>query len=225
MRKSIPIKILFLTAFFLFLFTGCTEDPPVIEQVFWQFDLFHDVKKGTVSDILTLFVMASDSDGWEDAESLYLINDDAELFWKISKEDLKIEEYGENEIWLGSSCIMMPDGGHIPGGDYRIILIDSAGERDEISAALTNNIIRGELCPRFEDVPSSCELCPPAAEAKNRIYKAGTADFIWEYDSDNNFLKEYDGRENHTFSSEKGSGFYLYKYLPEKGFGIISGPF
>ena len=87
---------------------SCSESAPKISQTFWQINLMHDQKTGKDSQALTIFVMASDDDGIDDLDKMYVINDEYQLYWEISGSSLRMEKYGENEVWMGSNFITMP---------------------------------------------------------------------------------------------------------------------
>ena len=101
----------------------------------------HDQNTGKNSQTLTIFVMASDDDGVDDMDKMYVINDEHQLYWEISGKDLRLEKYGENELWMGSNFITMPiPEDALPSGTYRIMLLDSSGERAKTSVVINNNI-------------------------------------------------------------------------------------
>ena len=154
MRSSILNK-LFLIICLALILGGCSESAPKISQTFWQINLVHDQSTGRNSQALTIFVMASDDDGVDDMDKMYVINDEHQLYWEISGSSLRMEKYGENEVWMGSSFITMstPDE-NIPGGTYRIMLLDSSGERAKTSIVISNNI-KGPFhgCVEVKDAP------------------------------------------------------------------------
>ena len=56
---------------------------------------------GTSSETLGVFLVASDPDGIENLSAFYVINDDAELFWKVDRT-LWVSSMAEGESWIGS---------------------------------------------------------------------------------------------------------------------------
>lgn len=214
MRKYILNKKILSVILFVLLFTGCSENAPEISQVFWQLNLFRNQDTGAENQALTLFVMAEDGDGSEDLETMYIINDKEELFWKLTGPELRIEKYGENETWVGNNCIHMLSDAPFPDGKYRIILVDGAGDRDETEVILKNNII-------------DREHSWPTLSRNGIDYSInGEADFIWCYMSDGRFVAEAEpGNNKQTGRRDEYSTFYLYRYLPEEGYGLINGPF
>ncbi|MCQ2604148.1 MAG: hypothetical protein MJ215_03780 [Spirochaetia bacterium] len=218
------MRIKFISIIILvFAFCGCNENPPEIRQVFWQFNVFHDQETGGSCETLSLYVLADDKDGTNDIESMYLINDAEELYWKISGSDLHIESYGDSETWIGcsniriSGCIsgtgeLLPDS-HIPDGPCRIILIDSSGERDETSVTLKNGI--QTLDHKWPALTRNGNVCTVS----------GDADFIWGFSADHTFVSEFSGKSEQTITNKTIKNFYLYRFLPEQGIGLINGPF
>ncbi len=88
------------------------------------------MKRGTVSArYLSLFIDVSDKDGPKDIDSLYIIQDKLELFWKYNDTSWSEKTVGK-ERWIGSNKIQMPDNTDLPSGTYRIVVIDSGGDRD-----------------------------------------------------------------------------------------------
>lgn len=214
MRKNILNKKILSVILFVLLFTGCSENAPEISQVFWQLNLFRNQDTGAENQALTLFVMAEDGDGSDDLETMYIINDNEELFWKLTGPDLRIEKYGDDETWVGNNCIHMLSGSPFPDGKYRIILVDAAGDRDETEVILKNNIIDRE------------HSWPTLSRNGIDFSVNGKADFIWGYMSDGRFGSEFESEKHITdIRRNEYDTFYLYRYLPEEGYGLINGPF
>ncbi|GAH50406.1 unnamed protein product [marine sediment metagenome] len=111
---------------------GCTGKPPEIMRVFRQINLINDREQNIIYQSLSLFVQASDPDGFEDIEEIYIINDSEELFWRIDSESWIKTDSGD-EIWIGSNSICMPDGSPLLKGEYRILLQDIGGDTAEQS--------------------------------------------------------------------------------------------
>lgn len=215
MLNSIRNKIFLFILLPVLFFTGCSENAPEISEVFWQLNVFRDEETKKESQALTLFVRAEDKDGSSDFESLYLINDREELFWKVTGSDLRIEKHEGDETWVGSSCIRMIPDKLFPDGKYRVILVDASGDRDETEAVLKNNIEE-----RGFDWP-----VPEIRERKLSI--RGNAEYVWIFRNDGKYdseLKVEKGREL-RIDPERFSYCYLYRYLPEDGYGLINGPF
>ncbi|MEW5818329.1 MAG: hypothetical protein AB1798_23440, partial [Spirochaetota bacterium] len=126
--KKLPAA--FLLVCITLVYFACNENPPEILEVFWQLNLVNDKKSGAAYESLSLFAHTSDEDGFDDLESLYLISDDEELFWKLNADNW-IKSERDNEIWVGSNNLQMADYNSIPRKECRLILIDNAGERDE----------------------------------------------------------------------------------------------
>jgi hypothetical protein len=76
---------------------------------------------------LVLSLAASDEDGFKDLESLYLIADDARLYWKASSKDFVVKSEGR----FGIASFVSAYGASFPRGTYRALLIDKAGQRSE----------------------------------------------------------------------------------------------
>ena len=214
MRNSILNKLILIICLVLIL-GSCSESAPKISQTFWQINLVHDQKTGKNSQALTIFVMASDDDGVDDMDKMYVINDEQQLYWEISGSSLRSEKYGENEVWMGSNFITMSNPEEsIPSGTYRIMLLDSSGERAKSSVVINNNI---------KAVP---EKWPSLTRMGDGVKVEGKADYIWGVQPDGAFGGEFQVKPGIVSTSGKRfSSYYLYSYLPDQGYGLISGPF
>ena len=217
-RKSF-LKVFFVTvagllAVSLFL-TSCSENPPQIEQLFWQSNRFNDLDKGTVYDTLSVFVQVDDQDGIDDIASLYIINDKQELFWKIDNENLVVKE-NRDVTWVGSSRIKMNDYSMFPSGDYRVLVIDEAGEREETSFTLKNS----SYMPEKEEFPFL------SVSGKN-INTGGNADVLWIYNADGDVIAEFypEGNNKRFQLIENADELFVYRYDKINGTGLVSGPY
>ncbi len=91
----------------------------------------YSLKNGTVQGrYISFFVAVSDEDGPKDIDALYVIQDKAELFWKYDSSTWSEKQIG-SERWIGSNSLQMPDNSEFPPGTYRLLVVDSGGERDE----------------------------------------------------------------------------------------------
>ncbi len=214
MRNSILNKFILIICLVLIL-GSCSESAPKISQTFWQINLLHDQKTGKNSQALTIFVMASDDDGVDDMDKMYVINDEHQLYWEISGSNLRLEKYGENEVWMGSNFITMPTAEEsLPGGTYRIMLLDSSGERAKTSIVVRNNI------------KGAPEKWPTLTKIGDSLKVDGKADYIWGIQVDGTFGGEFQINSGTASTGGKRfSSYYLYSYLPDQGYGLINGPF
>ena len=105
----------------LALLAGCSNKPPVISRVYAHVVYTHDSATGSTSEGLSVFLVASDPDGIENLRSFYVINDDAELFWKVDSTTW-VSSTAEEESWIGSNNLFMPDSLPVPPGNYRVLL-------------------------------------------------------------------------------------------------------
>lgn len=121
----------FLVVFLsLLLIYGCTSSQPEIVKVFWQINLYNDLENNSTYEQLSLFLRVTDQDGLEDLSTIFLIQDEEELFWEINS-DSWIADESDDYRWIGSNSLTMPDGTQLPRGFYRIILQDLSGEYTE----------------------------------------------------------------------------------------------
>ena len=175
----------------------------------------HDQKTGKDSQALTIFVLASDEDGVDDMDKMYVINDEHQLYWEISGKNLRLEKYGENEIWMGSNFITMPSPDDVlPSGTYRIMLLDSSGERAKTSVVISNNI------------KGAPDKWPTLVKMGDSVRVEGNADYVWGVQADGTLGGEFQVVPGAVSTGGKRFfWYYLYRYLPDKGYGLINGPF
>lgn len=88
----------------LFFLFACSSQPPRIEGV--RLRLVYVQKEGKIEESLSLFISPADDDGFEDLEELYLIHDESQLYWKLTRQDWLSIEGGEN-----SPALRSPPGG------------------------------------------------------------------------------------------------------------------
>ncbi len=200
----------------------CSKSPPEIHRVFWQINIVedHDLKKNY--EQLALFVNSSDEDGKDDLEYIYLIFDKEELFWKFDNETWNSMDI-DNELWLGSNKITMPDYSSIPRGEARVILIDQYGDRafEKIFIPAKKMNVNNMDFPVLEIKGNNFRV-------KSR-YKTKK---IWLYDGTGNLINEVNAKNKgipmeeifFTEEPEDNNRLFLYAYDSESGFGLISGP-
>jgi hypothetical protein len=131
---SRPIAAVMLAAALLAC-AACSGKPPQISRVFARPILVHDIDAGTYSTRMSVFVMGSDADGADDIATLFVVNDDAELFWSVDSKSW-ISQTADGETWIGTNGVVMAGGGPFPAGTYRVILEDQGGETAEDTFAL-----------------------------------------------------------------------------------------
>ncbi len=209
-------KVILTAEIIVFLIlTACSENPPEIEQLFWQSNRFNDLEKGSVYDTLSVFVQVTDQDGIEDIASLYIINDREELFWKVDGENLILKENRE-VTWIGSSRLKMNDYSMFPSGEYRVIVIDEAGERMETGFTLKNSSV----------MPENIQF-PVLTVSEGNVSAGNNSDVVWVYNSEGTVMTEnYITEKAKRFSlSEEVSELFVYRYDRINGIGLISGPY
>ncbi len=222
-RKPTQSRLIILLFFFGFVFS-CSEKPPRIAQTFQQLTLVRDLKLDAYYEQLTLFTQIVDEDGNDDVETVYLIHDEKELFWELNAENRQTKEE-QGEFWVGSNQIIMNDFSSLPRGEYRLMVIDTAGERD-----------RFELFLSFDNYDPRTMNFPAATIGNNtiRIESGYTQHTLWFYNAAGTLLHTLKSKEKEIPRTrivariEKGeepSYFYCYVYLENEGVGLLSGPY
>ena len=209
------LNIFFISAL-LSLVLSCAENRPEINQIFWQINKIHNLDSGKYYDTLSLFIEARDEDGIEDLQTIYLINDKEELFWKMTEENW-IQKTDREENWFGSGSIIMNDFSSFPSGKYRTIVIDEAGERAETSFTLS----------KYESgFPE--DSFPSAGIRGNTPYYSPGTEALWFFDKEMKLVKEVSAVGSAARNIQIPSGgevMFAYKYDRANGFGLVTGPY
>ncbi|RLD28483.1 MAG: hypothetical protein DRI73_11540 [Bacteroidetes bacterium] len=211
--------IIFLSLLFL---NSCSGAAPEIGQIVWQINFLKSPEKTEILPTLSLFILVEDEDGITDIESLYIIHDESELFWKLNSETW-ITKVISGKNWVGSNKISMNDHSSLPSGKYRIMVIDKAGDRD----SLTINIASGML--ELPDVYSFPELII----GSDIIIDSGFSDnTLRVYDEPMELLKNLkieSGTINRSIimkdTNNKAHWISIYSYNPDEGTGFVCGPY
>jgi hypothetical protein len=176
-HRRIPVYILICCSL-LYLTLSCTGEPPEILRTFWQLNLVEDLEQDLTYQSLSLFVKPTDPDGFEDIEDMYLINDEQELFWRLDRESWA-QSGTEEDVWIGSNSLKMPDGASFPTGEYRILLRDVGGDSAEQGFRL-----RSVTSSRARD------YLPEVTIGDDGIRVAGAAAVyqLWVYDSNGRYV-------------------------------------
>jgi hypothetical protein len=156
---------------------GCSSKPPVLSRVYARVIYVKDSE--TVSrETLGVFLVASDQDGIENLSAYYVINDDAELFWKVDSASW-VTSTAEGETWIGSNGLSMPGSTHLPPGAYRVVLQDVGGETVE------DNFI---VPTRTHDAADATYPTAHVANGKIKIAGPYSSYEVWTYGKDGRFV-------------------------------------
>lgn len=213
---------LFAAAALFVVLTSCSTAPPQILQTFWQVTYVHDRIAGTSYERLSLFLHVSIPDGISDLDSIYVLNDKAQLYWKLTPVDW-VSSDQSGELWVGSNRIEMPDRSDLPSGSYRVILSNLAGER-----ALGDFFISAEkLNPKTAPFPV-------ASVSNGEITVQSTLSdvWLWVYDLAGQLVGAQKlqsapvSLQSLLPSGLAGSSYkiYAYGFDPSCGCGLLSGP-
>jgi len=173
-KNGICRLILFIFISVLFVLSACSNNPPEILQNFWEITLVEspDSTDELVSfrEELSVFTVSRDEDGDDDIESIFLIQDEEELFWELDKDNWEeIDLQGEK--WTGASSLLMPADESFPRTSYRVLVIDKSGQRDEKTIAISiKRILEPPEFPRLSRNGDEWEIESPHAQHILRIY-------------------------------------------------------
>ena len=107
---------------------GCETSAPELYELQWLLVDFDDRDLDRRYERLSVFVRAADADGLDDLDELYVIHDGGELFWHATADTWTRDERG-GATWIGAAALAMPGEQPFPAGAYRVLLIDTGGER------------------------------------------------------------------------------------------------
>lgn len=211
--------IIFLSLFFL---VSCSGAAPEIGQIVWQVNFLKVPKKAEILPALSIFILVEDEDGITDIESLYIIHDESELFWKLNT-DTWIKKVISGKNWVGSNSISMNDNSSLPSGKYRIMVIDKAGDRDSLTINIASRMLE------LPDVYSFPELII----GSDIIIDSGFSDnTLRVYDEQMELLKNLkieSGTINRSIimndTNNKAHWISIYSYNFDEGTGLICGPY
>ncbi len=213
----------FAAAATLLLLVNCTSKPPEILQLFHKVTLIEDLEQNRSYFALSLFVHATDADGFGDLEEIYLISEAKELFWKIGS-DSWVESGSDDQTWIGSNGIRMPDGSPLPEGEYRVLLKDVGGDSDE----------RTIYIPRMPDRASRLIPKVQIKEGEIRITGAAESYTLWISKPNGQFVRTWplEGgslsvQEIMKQDSSLRAGFAVtvYAEFPDGKLGVRTGPY
>jgi hypothetical protein len=97
------------------LSAACGGKPPQIAAIEWRIETRPSL---------------SDEDGAEDIEQIWVLNDRERLAWGFDNATWTKKTEGD-AVWIGSAGLTLSDYSKIPKGEYRILVLDRAGERSE----------------------------------------------------------------------------------------------
>lgn len=220
-------NLLYITIFLplvLMLFC-CDASEPEIVDVQWQINIIEKRDKTLFEENLSLFVSVKDEDGESDIESLFILHDSSELYWKFTKENWSISK-SDGEYWIGSSDIVMPDSSPIPRGEYRVVVYDASGAKAVFPIKIDTVVINPKRVS-FPFIQGENQMIVLDSKLENV--------FTILYDQHNRFMDsfviEYDKTPIEQFpryndlSLQSKNKLFLYVWDSRKGYGVLSGPY
>ncbi len=210
----------------LALLAGCSGKPPVLSRVYGRVIYTHDPTTGVNAETLGVFLVASDPDGIENLSAFYVINDDAELFWKVDSSTW-VSSLAEGENWIGTTSIAMPGSLPFPSGEYRVVLQNTGGDTVEDTLTVPSR-----------SVPAA-QAKYPAARVEDGVIKitgAGRNAEVWVYGNDGKYVGSYPAGSSAaplSVATIAGSAaqlaggfqFRVFVWDEQAGYGVLSGPY
>jgi hypothetical protein len=221
MRRGLILSV--CCAVVAILAASCSTTPPKIAQTFWQLNLVTNPETNRSHESLSLFLHVTDDNGQSDLDSIYLINDAAELYWRLTPSNWQfLDENGE--LWVGSNSIEMPDFSALPRGAYRVLLSNLAGERatDEIFLSAQKLSAAGKDFPEIS-----------VKGGRVTVGQSPVDPVLWVYNPAGRLIGTRRGSGTYAAASLVPSGgqrsdaltLYVYAYDKNCGCGLVSGPY
>jgi hypothetical protein len=206
------------------ILAGCSSKPPEITRVFARV-VYAEDSVGAKSESLGVYLVANDPDGMENLSAFYVINDDAEVFWKVDSSSW-VTMAAEGENWIGSSSLTLP-GAALPTGQYRVVLQNAGGDTAEDSFNLP------------ERSASKAKAVYPSATVAAGIIKVTSpypASEVWIYGKDGKFAASFPAGGKApplavgtaaTASPALTAGFTyrVFAWDEQGGYGVLSRPY
>lgn len=205
------------------LLAGCSGKPPVLSRVLGRVVYVHDAAANRNAETLGVYLVASDADGMENLSAFYVINDDAQLFWKVDRASWT-STTAEGESWIGTASLSMPADAPFPPGEYRVVLQANDGATVEDTFTL----------PAREVTPATAKF-PAAVVEAGHIKVSGVSGpyEVWAYGKDGKFAGAFPSSgpstpvtlESIQASSPalaSGFTFRVYAWHPDAGYGVLS---
>lgn len=208
----------------LCLLAACEVAAPEAHELFWKRVVFADLRQGRTYETLTLFARVSDADGLEDLDGLYVMNDQAQLFWRLTPETWVVDR-SVSGTWIGSTALAMPADEPLPAGIYRVIVQDIAGQTAEESFRVTDST--------GPEARRQVEAIDVAIDANELTITGPFASYeVWLYGSDGSRVAAWAFAERIDLESALPEGIladelllYVYAEPPDDGSGYLTGPY
>jgi hypothetical protein len=208
------------------LCAGCSGKPPVLSRVLGRVIYVYDSATSTSSETLGVYLVASDPDGMENLSAFYVINDDAELFWKVDSSSW-ITATAEGESWIGTSFLAMPGASAVPPGEYRVVLQSKDGATVEQTFTVA-----------AREVTAATAKFPTVVVEAGRIRVSGTSGAyeVWAYGKDGRFAGAFSSAgpsspvsmasiNASSPSLASGFTFRVFVWHADAGYGVLSGKY
>ncbi len=213
---------LFATA--VALLAGCSNSPPEIADTFWQLNLVRHPSSGRINEALSFFADVRADGGTKDLDSIYLLSDGHELFWRLDSTNW-VRSERDGRLWLGSNQIEMNDRSPLPRGVYRVLVTALSGEQ----AIKTFNLSEGPLDPAAVSFPTV------AIGANSlEISSAFASVTVWVYNRLGQLIAAESGAPGRwplasllpsSVLQAEATTLTAYAYDRRLGCGLISGPY
>ncbi|MDX9958878.1 MAG: hypothetical protein RBT68_10605 [Spirochaetia bacterium] len=151
---------LMIVVFLLCALASCAVNPPGFVATSHRLIVLATDGTEKREERLSFFASIGDQDGAADIEYLYVIHDESELAWPLTADNWVRRDEG-NSVWLGSNGLQPGDNNLMPRGRYRAVVVDKAGERDELNFNLNAPVTKDYALPVIRLAGSQLTLDSP----------------------------------------------------------------
>ena len=223
---TVPVTCVAAALCALFIFAGCSGKPPVISRVYARAIYVREAGSGVTYETLGVFLVATDPEGLENLSAFYVINDDAELFWKVESGAWATSP-AEGESWIGSASLSMPGSAPLPAGRYRVVLQDVGGSTVEDSVMIPARKV------------GAAEANYPSSSVTGGIIKVSgpyASYEVWTYGTDGKFIAAFPaGGKSPALVVNTVTGmvpalaagftYRVFAWDEKGGYGVLCGPY
>lgn len=128
--RTITICFVFIIMVLNASIISCSGADPVIYQLETQLQAYWNYPY-EFSERLLVQILADDDDGFDEIYEVYIIHDEKELYWRATKDDWDLLTDRDGKDWIVLTNIISSKNDAVPRGEYRVVLMDYSGYRDE----------------------------------------------------------------------------------------------
>ncbi len=189
----------------------------------WMVVYTRDTVLGKDYQELDFFVQLRDDDGETDIAEIYLMREDLSWSWRIDETNW-VSNSRDGEFWLGANGLTLGNEEPLPSGEYKLLVIDRSGQRDELTVSIRQPNADMEKLD-FPRISRNKEFLKIDSEVSPLV--------LWFYDSQAEVVSEkYIEPGSYLLADllsneekQRVTWFYAYYQDERNGYGLKTGPF